>query len=66
MLNEHGLLEYLGIEIDSIIKTDLIGMWAQIKYDERYPISKKDRVIIDEIRKSSEDVYLLKDTSLVK
>lgn len=50
MLNEHGLLEYLGIEIESIIKTDLIGMWAQIKYDDRYPISKKDKKTIDEIR----------------
>ena len=51
LLSDHNLFEYLNIKVDKVIKTDLVGMWAQTDFDDRYPINKKDRMIINDIRK---------------
>ena len=51
LLKGYNLLDNLDIKINNINKTDLIGMWAQIDFDDRYPFTKKERRIIDNIRK---------------
>lgn len=50
-LKDLDILNYLGIDYDNINSThDLLGMWAQLEYDGKYPFTKHERVRIDNIK----------------
>lgn len=51
-LKEYDLLETLEINYDKIIIVpDLLGMWAQISYSEKYPFTRDNISMINKIRK---------------
>ena len=52
ILKELDLLDVLSIKYDNIIVIpDLLGIWAQITFDEKYPFSKNNLQLIKKIRK---------------
>ena len=52
LLKELDLLEALSINYDNIITVpDLLGIWAQISFDEKYPFRKNNLQVIKKIRK---------------
>ena len=51
LLNKYNLYEELGIKVNNIIKTsDVLGFWAQVDLLEDYEFSKKEKIIINNIK----------------
>ena len=53
LLRELNLLDVLGIDYpeDIVIVPDILGIWAQMQYDEKYPFTKSSKETIEKIRK---------------
>ncbi|MDD4187178.1 MAG: hypothetical protein PHX04_00155 [Bacilli bacterium] len=52
LLKELDLLESLGINYDYVkVVPDILGIWAQIDFDERYPFTKSSLDVINKVRK---------------
>ncbi|MDD2504722.1 MAG: nucleotidyltransferase [Bacilli bacterium] len=52
LLKELDLLEYLGINYSYVNAVpDILGVWAQIDFDEKYPFTKSSLDVIKKIRK---------------
>ncbi len=52
LLKKLDLLDTLKINYDNIVVVpDILGIWAQITYDERYPFTRNSRESIKKIRK---------------
>ncbi len=51
ILKELNLLDVLGIKYDNIkVVPDVLGIWAQINFDSRYPFTKSNLEVISKIR----------------
>ena len=53
LLKELDVLDVLAIDYDEdiVIVKDILGIWAQMRYDEDYPFNKSSQEIIGKIRK---------------
>ena len=51
LLNKYNLYEDLNIKIDNMVKTsNILGMWAQVDFNEDYEFSKKDKNLINNVK----------------
>ena len=51
IIHKYKMDKYLGIKFNNLKKTsDVLGMWAQIKYSDEYPFSRLEKETIKKIR----------------
>lgn len=64
LLKSLGLLEALEIDYkENFVYIDnILGCWAEIRFADKYPFTKKDRIIIDSIRKVVEKNVIARET----